>query len=151
MSSIKSLVLVLLFGQMSLIAPILPVLAENGGVQSQQSQSQQPQVPVQDVLPPQPNYNLLRGLIKEHFLQTQQEDPRLLFLRDLMERLQMVENQESQAAAMTMRNSNDYNDVDLNEFLGNSLAAANKRSWDKMNGMWGKRAGNDNWNKFRGE
>lgn len=162
MSSIKPLVLAsmlaVIFCQMTLITPIPlappptgqlidnaygpmtnPILNEH----PQQHQQAQDQSQQQQQVPLLPNYNLLRSLIKDRYYQAQQDDPRLSFLRDILDRLQTAENQERNLIQSPY--GYDY-EMDSNDYLVN-----NKRSWDKMNGMWGKRAGNDNWNKFRGK
>lgn len=93
---------------------------------------------------PIPSYNVLA---KDRY-QAQQDDPRLNYLRDLIERLQALEYQERQLAIQSSPMAYDYqNDVsDYSLFSGNP----EKRAWEQMHGMWGKRAPAENWNKFRG-
>lgn len=145
------------FGQMTLITPnpLAPPpstgqqLIDNayGPMTNTILNEQHPQVQLQQQqqVPLLPNYNLLRSLIKDRYYQVQQDDPRFTFLRDILDRLQTAENQERNLLQSPY--GYDY-EMDPNDYLVNNN---NKRSWDKMNGMWGKRAGNDNWNKFRGK
>ena len=95
-------------------------------------------------------YNLLHSLKERLGVQAPTEDARLNYLRELIERLQLLEYQERMAL---QTNSLDYQENDVNDMMmGGGSQGPMKRSWDKMNGMWGKRAsGGDNWNTFRGK
>lgn len=163
MTSIKSLartlvIVAVLFGQITFITPIpmsgpptppSPAGASgaldsflNDQQQQYQAQQQQQQASVQ-------NLNLLHSF-KDRF--AQQEDPRLIYLRELIERLQVLEYQERVLLQNPPTASFGYDyENDVPDFNGYNNNPA-KRSWDKMNGVWGKRAaGGENWNKFRGK
>lgn len=156
MSSIKSFaltfVMVAVLSQIGVITPVpmpqpqpqppagaaTPFGSFMNDQQQLQAQQQQQQSPI-------PSYNVLA---KDRY-QAQQDDPRLNYLRDLIERLQALEYQERQLAIQSSPMAYDYqNDVsDYSLFSGNP----EKRAWEQMHGMWGKRApAAENWNKFRG-
>lgn len=153
MSSIKSIALTfvmaaVLFGQIKYITPIPmsglslpppPLPPAAGAIESflndqQQEHQSEP-----------PHYNLLQSFKDRG---AQQADPRQNYLRELIERLQALEYEERILSQYTPSFEHDYENGAIDFGLN---ANPIKRSWDKMNGMWGKRAGGDNWNKFRGE
>lgn len=164
MSSIKSLartlvIVAVLLGQIAFITPIpmpgpapppSPPAAAGALDSFLNDQQQQLQAQQQQQQASMPNYNLLHSL-KDRMLAAQQDDPRLAYLRDLIERLQSLENQERSLLLLQNPPQLGYDyENDVTDFGFNSNPA--KRSWDKMNGMWGKRApAGENWNKFRGE
>lgn len=141
-------VVVVLFGQITFITPIAmpgpptPPTA-HGAFESFLNDQQQYQAQQQ---PPAQSFGVLH--YKDRM--AQQEDPRLAYLRELIERLQMLEYQQRSLLQSSQAVPGYDYENEVPDF--NAYANPAKRSWDKLNGVWGKRAaGGENWNKFRGK